>query len=391
MTPALSNTPNSSWNDVVAAAHSAPDELVYRHIGLPPGNFGDPRWSSQMAAARTWFQRHGTPWANAATAEIERVEGESIQLAAGRRLTSGILARGFAAVGVERIIVFGASAGPEVEARISELWQIDRPDEAMFLNALAVAVVEHLRSAALARIGELAQCEGARALPHYSPGYEGWSLADQRVLYQVLADGARERPPISVLASGGLSPAKSTLAAVGLAANGDGGVGRDFWRDQHAEMCQKTSSPQSGYAFAEKTLALWRRKRLQLRSTADGGVTATFRFDGSTCTNMGLPLAFVYSVDLCRELNGRYRIVRTDCQPLADRPGYQSMCAYLDNPEQFIAQLNEHRPLVGCLLDEALRWDVPASAAGCLCTQASRDHRWRTVFHALHYALHCHD
>jgi hypothetical protein len=67
--------------------------------------------------------------------------------------------------------------------------------------------------------------------------------------------------------------------------------------------------------------------------------------------------------------------------------GYRSMCAYLDNSERFMAQLQMYGPLVGGLLKDALSWKPQVSPAGCLCTRASQDHKWRIVLQTIHFAL----
>ena len=39
------------------------------------------------------------------------------------------------------------------------------------------------------------------------------------------------------------------------------------------------------------------------------------------------------------------------------------------------------------VLDDLLEWSPVTSPSACLCTQASRDHKWRIVLHTIHYAL----
>ena len=132
-------------------------------------------------------------------------------------MTSTVLApriRGFKA---HALVVVAISAGPEVDREIDRLWNDGRPDGAMFLNAYAVAVTEHLRSREADDLGEAAAAQGRVVLAHYSPGYEGWELTDQARLYELIVAADSELPgPLDLLSSGALIPMKSTLAACGI-------------------------------------------------------------------------------------------------------------------------------------------------------------------------------
>src|SRR5207342_3931160 len=81
------------------------------------------------------------------------------------------------------------SAGKECEEKARELWQDGRPDEYFFLEVFGSAVVEHLITVASGRICGWADANGTVALPHYSPGYSGWNVADQNKLWDLI------RPP----------------------------------------------------------------------------------------------------------------------------------------------------------------------------------------------------
>src|SRR5207249_11519985 len=80
------------------------------------------------------------------------------------------------------------------------------------------AVVEHLVTNAGARICAWAEQHGMVALPHYSPGYSGWDVADQNKLFEALVPKKGNHFPaeIRVLDSGMLQPKKSLLALVGI-------------------------------------------------------------------------------------------------------------------------------------------------------------------------------
>jgi hypothetical protein len=141
------------------------------------------------------------------------------------------------------------------------------------------------------------------------------------------------------------------------------------------------------YAFTKKALSLWQTKRLQLTVQRNHALAAKFRFDGSTCNNLGVPLAYDYHVGLEPDGENGYRIIRCSCEPADVDIGCRSTCAYLDNPTQHVAEIESYQPLVGRSLHEALTWWPEVSPAGCLCTRASQDHKWQIVLQTIHYAI----
>ena len=366
-----------------------PMVLFRRHIGLPARAELDEQLIALYDQAKTWYAEHGEPWTEARQVAIQRIVYDVIHLEPRLQLSSALFARGLARAEARAIVVVGVSAGAAVDKQIDSLWKSGRVDEAMFLNAYAIATVEHLRQA----IGELLRSafseSATTVLPHYSPGYEGWDLGDQSRLFQLLAEGRNGTAlPIQLLPSGGLNPSKSTLAAFGLTQR------TDFKEDLHQYWsCRSAPSAtvRSCYSFPEKALMKWRDNRLQVTALPNQELLASFRFDGSTCTNIGAPLAFEYHVKLRREVTGEHRILSSACQPAQDHLGFQSMCAYLDKPDRFMEQLNCYQPLVSQPLSDSLTWQTPTSPAGCLCTRASQDHKWRIVFQTLHFALNNHE
>jgi hypothetical protein len=52
------------------------------------------------------------------------------------------------------------------------------------------------------------------------------------------------------------------------------------------------------YATNRKALRRWVEERLTLTDRVDGGIDARFVYDGSTCSNMGRALRFIYRVSL---------------------------------------------------------------------------------------------
>src|SRR5439155_24891244 len=88
------------------------------------------------------------------------------------------------------------------------------------------AVVEHLVATTSGRVCDAGARDGLIAVPHYSPGYSGWDVADQNKLFELITRSAT-RPfagPLEVLSSGMLRPKKSLLGVFGLTARTAGAL-----------------------------------------------------------------------------------------------------------------------------------------------------------------------
>jgi hypothetical protein len=138
------------------------------------------------------------------------------------------------------------------------------------------------------------------------------------------------------------------------------------------------------YAFSARTLQTWRDRRLSIAAHPDGGVSATFRFEGSTCGN--IPLTLLYSVRLAPAAE-EYRISGMGCAPEAGDSGHTRMCSYFENAGRILAVMAGEQPLLGEPLRAALAWRPATSPAGCVCAAASRAHKWLAVLQTLHFAL----
>lgn len=361
-------------------------DLLRRHLGLPPGAEVDSTVKAVVTEARDWYRRHGAPWVGGYWVEVERIDGATVHLEDGTRLSSAALARGFADARVHAMAVVAVSAGSGIDEQIDRWWREERPAEAMFLSAYGSAVAEHLRAREVTRLASTLGGTGVRLLPHYSPGYEGWGLRDQATLHGLLTDAG----PLRLLPSAGLVPAKSTIAALGATRSGDLGCDpASFW------FQRRTATPGPGepagaaprYAFPERALARWSRERLSVTPSPDGTLHTRFRFDGTTCSSLGLALRFDYRVELRPDPSVGYRIAGCSTEPAEGDTAHRMMCAYRADPDGFRTAVRTEAPLVGQPLEDALRWTPDVSPSGCLCLAPHRDHKWRMVFQTLHYAL----
>ena len=141
------------------------------------------------------------------------------------------------------------------------------------------------------------------------------------------------------------------------------------------------------YTVNTKALARWATERLSLETRSDGAVDARFRYEGTTCSNMGRPLTFQYEVTLGPRREG-YPIREQRCGPSPKDTGHIFMCQYLTNAGPLMAAIDREKPLLGEPLDRVLSWQRPANPAGCYCEAAAREHKWGLVLETIHYALH---
>ncbi len=145
-------------------------------------------------------------------------------------------------------------------------------------------------------------------------------------------------------------------------------------------------SQDASYTVNVKALRRWSRERLTIENRDDGSVAAVFRYDGTTCTNMGRPLQFHYHVTLGRREDG-YPILGQSCGPAPGDHGHTAMCRYISDRDELMAAIAAERPLQGRPLDDVVRWTRPSSPAGCYCEPESRQHKWGLVLETIHYAL----
>jgi hypothetical protein len=133
-------------------------------------------------------------------------------------------------------------------------------------------------------------------------------------------------------------------------------------------------------------LKKWSRDRLQLRILENRSVEARFRYEGTTCTNLGRLMEFDYHVRLGSHEEG-YRILEARCFPAPGDTGHRFMCRYIEDAAALMNALASEKPLVGKPLSHVFEWNRHSSPTGCHCDSRSRDHKWGLVFEVLHYSL----
>jgi hypothetical protein len=140
----------------------------------------------------------------------------------GERFHSSALGRRFERASADGAVLAAVSAGVELELEAQKLWLEERPDEYYFLEVLGSAVVKRLTEMAGERLCEWAEGRGMAVLPHSSPGYAGWDVAEQPRLLGLLQGTGRLPGKLEALESGALRPKKSLVAVFGLTRRTDG-------------------------------------------------------------------------------------------------------------------------------------------------------------------------
>ena len=396
--------PPMEMTDTSPAVNVPPAEYQ-RLLGYPRGREPEGRAAELAEWASEWYAKNGRPWVYAREAESMEMSGDSTRIA-GTPFTGARLRGTLERAGAHSAILAAVGAGPEIEREAQKLWQEEKPDEYFFLEVFGSAVVEHLITMTGARLCAWAEEQGMAVLPHDSPGYPEWDIREQAPLLDLMRQNSPLLSRVEVLGSGALRPKKSLLAVFGLTRHTD-----RLRRLTELVPCQNCSMPscqyrrapysraaeadvaldrQTRYTVNTKALKKWAEERLTLEPAEDGGIQAVFRYEGTTCTNMGRPLAFNYQVKLGPPAEG-YPIREQQCAPAPADTGHTFMCAYIedqrDDQPRLMSAIAEDRPLLGQRLNDVLSWTRPACAAGCYCEPGSRQHRWGLVLETIHYAL----
>jgi hypothetical protein len=194
-----------------------PDAEYQRLLGYPKHRPLEDRARELADGARDWFSKNGQPWVWAQEISSVELRDGKTQID-GTTFSSKKLHDIFREAQGHSAVLLAVSAGKECEEHARQLWDEGKPDEYFFLESFGSAVVEQLVVLASAKICGWADENQMAALPHFSPGYSGWDIAEQVPLwklFQKIFNGGFPGP-LEVLDSGMLRPKKSQLAVVGL-------------------------------------------------------------------------------------------------------------------------------------------------------------------------------
>lgn len=395
-----------------------PDSEFKRLLGYPPGHEAGERVKELMESTKRWYAENGKPWVYARQAESLELISDGVRIEDGEFHSSRLRAQ-LDDARSDGVFLVAVSAGRNCEERARQFWDQEKPDEYFFTEVYGSAVVENLVTNLGARFCEWADGCGKAILPHYSPGYPGWEISDQRQLLELLRQrNGRDFPgEINVLESGMLQPKKSLLAVFGITSHTEA-VQRltslnpcgncSFHPCRYRRTPYRNSIPQLedvrnlqgqpqnngssavrpavNYLTNPRALRKWSEERLHLSVLDDRSVEARFRYEGTTCSNMGRTLEFDYHIKLVPTVES-YTIVDVRCEPAPGDAGHTLMCQYLENPRRLMSEIAAERPLVGKRLDDVLTWKREYNPSGCYCSSEGREYKWGLVFEVLHYAL----
>ncbi len=338
------------------------DAEYKRLLGYPAHYEFDERVASLIDKTKQWYAVHGKPWVYIRPAaklewsnHVFRIN--DIEFASKR------LYEYLSNAEADSAMLVAVSAGKACEAKALELWQEEKPDEYFFMEMYGSAVVENLITTTGARLCAWADERKVAVLPHYSPGYPEWDIAQQNKLFNIIREkNTKENFPgeLFVMDSGMLNPKKSLLAVFGITSRLDKvndlrrlipcencslescsyrrapykrsitqteSVNNIAVNDKPGERADVKLSHNASYKINSKALDKWCKERLSLNVLDDHSFEAHFRYDGTTCANTGRPLQFLYRVKLAAPENN-YKILEAYCYPAPGDTGHTFMCQY---------------------------------------------------------------
>ncbi len=188
-----------------------------RLLGLPRSHTLEGAMLERAQTARSWYIRYGKPFAASRRVDLQKIDSPKVQLSSGHELNSAALAYRLNNGDAHALMIIAASAGQEVAKEVARLWAEGKPDEAFFLDRLAVAVAEHLVFHSAGELCRSSEPVNETLMPHLSPGCGTWDLSDQHKLMELLAGSdSGELGPLKMLSSGAIEPQHSVLAVMGV-------------------------------------------------------------------------------------------------------------------------------------------------------------------------------
>ncbi len=401
--------------DTLPQINVAPAEYK-RLLGFPQDHVLSSRARELVDWATNWYAVNGRPSVYARQVESLEVNNGAVKID-GESFITPRLQKTLQDAQADSAAIAAISAGEELEAEAQRLWRDEKPDEYFFLEVYGSAVVEHLVMTTGARLCAWADARRLAILPHYSPGYPEWDIAQQSRLLELIKRGPESLPvKIEALESGMLRPKKSLLAVFGITRHIDRvrqlnslvpcencSLSPCEYRRVPCRRTQPITAPEvpekvdlpepseplktgALYSINSKAMKRWVDERLTLEQHDDGTTDALFRYEGMTCTNMGRVMQFEYHVKLGPRESG-YKILDQRCGPAPGDEGHRFMCRYMNNKEHLMVAIDQEKPLLGQKLDDVLSWQRPTTAPACYCEPNSRKHKWGLVLETIHFAL----
>ena len=147
------------------------------------------------------------------------------------------------------------------------------------------------------------------------------------------------------------------------------------------------------YPVKETALKKWAADNLSIEKKGDK-LICRFELQGSTCNSGGTPFTLVLETDLV-PVKGRLEIGEGRIEiPDADSEAAREMCSFDGTrggpgTDRGGGQPRYEIPhtLAGKTLEKAIASLGETNPAGCVCSEAHRNHKWLWFLSAVHYAL----
>jgi hypothetical protein len=193
------------------------EEEYKRLLGYPKSRELEGRSRELADWAGHWFNKNGKPWIYAIRTDEIDISSENL-IIGNSKFASRKFRDMLAEANAFAIMLTIACAGKECEEEARKLWQEGKPDEYFFLETYGSAVAEFLVTIAGAHFCSWAEKNKFAILPHYSPGYAGWDVSDQKKVFELIEQKKSKDFPgkFNVLETGMLDPKKSLIVVFGI-------------------------------------------------------------------------------------------------------------------------------------------------------------------------------
>ena len=363
------------------------------------------------------------PWAGYRCMQVQRADGNTVIFDDTLRLSGPTAQWPLACrVGVLSLVSLGGRIAEEIERGLAGE---DRPAEAAALDLIGGLCVEMLQSRLGEELCQRFEPEALHVARPINPGLDGWSAEGLAQLLEVPisheltarfeadADG-RLHPPMTLAALWAVAPdswapgqgierdpcqaclrancpyrfrpyaAPQSRPTLGLTT-----AMRASRRQSPLETSPKTdgfSTRLLEYAIPTDALTRWSQASLSMASVADGRRHYSFKFVGSTCIGGGRPIHATLHALLRAWPRGV--VVENGWIEIApDDAGLRETCDYQTRREELIEDLSRPPDFCGKTLEEILTSPLPVNPAGCFCTRAMTNHKWRQMLSTIHFVL----
>jgi hypothetical protein len=178
--------------------------------GVPPDRASD-RLVAVAQEVLGEAQELIAPAALFATLPLRKLEHREILLDNGATFSGPLVARALA--GATQVAVAVCTIGPALEERMSDLFEAGDPVQAVALEGAGVAAVRQVAAQVGVHVCDLATDRGLSVGMRASPGQEGWSIQQQRVLFDLLP---AQRIGVQLTSTCLMLPRKSVSFVIGL-------------------------------------------------------------------------------------------------------------------------------------------------------------------------------